>query len=69
MVHLRMCLEKCWEFRLSLNTTKCVFGVTNGMLLGHIVSKEGIAVDPDKVTTILKAPTPTNAKAFSRFLG
>ena len=36
-------------------------------LLGHIVSKDGIAVDPDKVKAILEAPAPTTAKALSRF--
>ena len=39
------------------------------MLLGYIVCREGVAVDPDKVKVILEAPTPTNAKALSRFLG
>ena len=67
--HLRLCLEKCREGRLSLNPAKCAFGVTSGTLLGHIVSQEGIAVDPDKVKAILEAPAPTNAKALSRFLG
>ena len=47
----------------------CVFGVTSRTLLEHIVSKDGIDVDPDKVTTILKAPAPTKAKALSWFLG
>ena len=54
--HLRLCLEKCREYRLSLKPTKCVFGVARGKLLGHVVSKEGIAVDPDKVKAILEAP-------------
>ena len=67
--HLRLCLEWCRQGRLSLNPAKCAFGVTSGTLLGHIVSEEGIAVDPDKVTAILEAPTPINAKALSRFLG
>ena len=65
--HLWMCLEKCRVSRLSLSSAKCVFGVTSGTLLGHIVSKDRIIVDPDKVTTILKALAPTNAKALSRF--
>jgi hypothetical protein len=39
------------------------------MLLGHIVSKEGIAMDPDKVKVISEASAPHNAKALSRFLG
>ena len=64
-----MCLEKCRKYRLSLNPSKCVFGVTSGNLLGYIVSKDGIAVDPDKVREILEAPTPNNAKSMRRFLG
>ena len=67
--HLWLFLQKCREYRLSLNPAKCVFGVTSGNLLGHIVSKDGIAVDPDKVREILEAPAPSNAKALSRFLG
>ena len=67
--HLWMCLEKFRNPRLSLNPTKCVFGVTSGALLGHIVSKEGITVNLDKFKAILQAPTSTNTKALSRFLG
>ena len=52
-----------------MNPAKCAFEVTSGALLGHIVSQEGIAVDPDKVRAILEAPVPTNAKGLSRFLG
>ena len=37
-------------------------------MLGHIVSKDGIAVDLDKVTEILEALAPSNAKALSQFL-
>ena len=53
--HLWMCLEKCWGSRLSLNPAKCVFRVTSGALLKHIVSKDGIVVDPEKVKEILQA--------------
>ena len=66
--HLRLCLERCRHARLSLNPSKCAFHVS-GNLLGHIVSKEGIAMDPAKVQAILQAPAPTTAKALSRFLG
>ena len=61
--HLQMCLEKCREYRLSLNPAKCVFGVTSGTLLGHIT------VDPDKVRPILEAPTLNNAKVLNQLLG
>ena len=66
--HLLLCLDKCQVARLSLNPTKCAFSVTNGVLLGHIVRGEGIAVDPDKVKAILEALAPKTMKALSRFL-
>ena len=67
--YLRLCLEQCHAARLSLNPAKCAFDVTSGTLLGHIVSKEGIAVDPRKIEAIIKSPTPKNAKQLGRFLG
>ena len=62
--HLQLCLEKCQTTRLSLNPAKCAFRVTHEALLGHIVSKEGIVVDPDKVMAILQELALTNAKAL-----
>ena len=49
---------------LSLNPTKCAFGVASGTLLGHIVSRNGITVNPNKVKAIMEALVPTNAKAL-----
>ena len=69
LYHLQLCLERCHVARLSLNPAKCAFGVTSGTLLGHIVSKDGIAVDPGKIEAIIKSPTPKNAKQLGRFLG
>ena len=66
---LRLCLDRCRQARLSLNPTKCGFFVTSGKLLGHIISQEGITMDPDKVQAIMNAPAPPSAKALSRFLG
>ena len=67
--HLWLCMEKCRGYRLSLNPANCVFEVTSNTILGHIVSKDEIAVDPDKVKAILEAPAPTTTKALSQFLG
>ena len=66
--NLGLCLEQCRSTRLSLNPAKWAFGVTIGALLGRIVSREGISVDPRKIKAIIEAPTPKNAKALTRFL-
>ena len=41
----------------------------SGMLLGHIVSQEGIVVDLDKVKVVIEGPPPTNDKSLSCFMG
>ena len=48
-----------------MSPAKCTFRVTSGALLGHIVSQDGIVVDPDKVKAIVDAQAPTNAKGLS----
>ena len=53
----------------SLNPAKCRFGCTQGVLLGHVVSNEGIAMDPDKVSKILDLPFPTTRTKLRFFLG
>jgi hypothetical protein len=40
-----------------------------GKLLGHIISKEGIKIDPNKVKGILKIDTPHSKKEVESFLG
>ena len=44
--HLRQVFIKCQKFVLSLNPKKSHFAMTEGKLLGHIVSTEGIKIDP-----------------------
>jgi len=46
LVHLRQTFDKCIKFGLSLNPKKSHFAMQEGKLLGHIVSKDGIKVDP-----------------------
>ncbi|XXG83187.1 hypothetical protein AAC387_Pa10g0996 [Persea americana] len=45
-----------------MNPLKCFFGVTLGQLLGFIVHKEGIQLDPVKVEVILKMPSSSTIK-------
>ena len=51
-------LARLEKYNLRLNPKKCVFGVTSGKLLGHIVSERGIEVDPDKIKAIQELPVP-----------
>ena len=62
-------LERCQEKNLVLNWEKCHFMVTQGIVLGHIVSKKGIEVDKAKVELISNLPIPQCVKDIQYFLG
>lgn len=67
--HLEKIFIKALEYGISLNPKKCHFAVTEGKLLGHIVSKEEIRIDPERVEPIDKIPIPKNVKAIQSFFG
>ena len=52
-----------------MNPAKSVFGVTEGKLLGHIISKDGIKIDPERIEAIQKILLPHNLKSLQYFLG
>ena len=58
---LRSVLERMQEAGVTLNE-KCVFLVDTIKFLGHIISQEGISVDPAKVEAITNLPRPTNVE-------
>ena len=49
-------LARLEKYNLRLNPKKCIFEVTSGKLLGHIVSETRIEVDPDKIKAIQEMP-------------
>jgi hypothetical protein len=67
--YLRKTFERCRETNLKMHPGKCLFGMVLGVLLGHIVSKEGFHVDMDKVKAILQLVAPRNVKEIRGFLG
>jgi len=50
--HLKQVFERCCKYGISLNPNKSIFGVLEGMLLGNIVSKDGVKVDPKRIEGI-----------------
>ena len=54
---------------MRMNPKTCIFRVTSGKLLGHIVSERGIKVDPEKIKAILDMPTLSTEREIRRFLG
>jgi hypothetical protein len=50
---LQLCFDCCNQYGISLNAVKCQFLVLKGILLSHIVSQDGILIDPAKIEVIL----------------
>jgi hypothetical protein len=67
--HLKRVFLKCRKFGLSLNPKKSLFSMKEGKLLGHIVSVEGIIIDPSRVEAIQTLSLPRSRKEVQAFLG
>jgi hypothetical protein len=51
--HLCIVLQRLRDHQLYVKFSKCEFWLTKVQLLGHVVSSEGIFVDPSKVQEVL----------------
>ena len=60
--HQRRVFIKCRKFGISLNPKKTLFVIEEGKLLGHIISKDGIRIDPTRIEVILTITHPRNIK-------
>ena len=62
-------LEKCRQYHISLNLKKCIFCAPFGILLGHIVCRQGLMVDPAKIAIIVNLLAPKSFKQLRTVLG
>jgi len=69
LIHLRAIFMRCRHYQIRLNPHKCVFCIETGRLLGFVVSKAGIRVDPSKVEAIIKLPPPSSLRQLQSLQG
>jgi hypothetical protein len=70
--HLRLIFEKLREHKLHAKFSKCEFWLDTMAFLGHIMSKDGIQVDPTKVEAIAnwkQSETVTKIRSFLELAG
>ena len=67
--HLRVVLETLRKERLYAKLSKCEFWLNEVSFLGHIVSNEGIRVDPNKIEVVIEWKPPRNVIEIRSFLG
>ena len=66
---LKAVFEKLRAAGLKLKPSKCEFFKQEIKYLGHVVSKEGVSADPDKIKSVTEWPQPTTATEVRSFLG
>ncbi|GJU07031.1 putative mitochondrial protein [Tanacetum coccineum] len=69
VTHLQLVLETMRRHKLYAKLSKCVFGTTHVEYLDHVISKEGVSTEPNKVRVMQDWPTPTTLKQLRGFLG
>jgi hypothetical protein len=67
--HLRKVLQRLRDCQLYAKLSKCEFWISEVLFLGHIINREGLAIDPKKVTTILDWKAPKDVRGIKSFIG
>uniref|UniRef100_A0A2N9GYK5 Reverse transcriptase domain-containing protein n=1 Tax=Fagus sylvatica TaxID=28930 RepID=A0A2N9GYK5_FAGSY len=66
---LKETFETLRQYRMKLNPSKCVFGVSSGKFLGFMVSQRGIEANPDKIKAVLEMTPPRSTKEVQSLTG
>ena len=66
--HLRIVLQTLRERQLYAKLSKCQFWLDRVAFLGHLISVEGISVDPQKIEAIVNWKPPMNVSEVRSFL-
>lgn len=67
--HLRIVLHILRDRKLFAKLSKCDFWLEKVQFLGHVISKDGVAVDPNKVESVMEWQQPTTPTEVRSFLG
>ncbi|KAL0560548.1 hypothetical protein IC582_000953 [Cucumis melo] len=67
--HLHQVLETLRANQLYAKFSKCEFWLKKVTFLGHVVSSEGVSVDPAKIEAVTNWPRPSTVSEIRSFLG
>ena len=67
--HLRLVLGILREKQLYAKLSKCEFWMDEVQFLGHVISAQGIVVDPVKADAVVKWESPKSATKIRSFMG
>lgn len=60
--------KKLRQFKLHARRSKCRFACNEVKYLGHLITPQGLSVDPEKTQAITQLPPPKHVKALMSFL-
>ena len=67
--NLKRFLERCRSLGIRLNEKKAELRKTEISFLGHLVTKNGLKIDPEKLEAVRQMPKPTDVEGIRRFCG
>lgn len=67
--HVRTVLQRLRQRKIFAKMKKCVFMQPSMDYLGHVISGDGVAMDPSKVRSIQDWPAPADSRQLRSFLG
>ena len=67
--HLRIVLQTLRERQLYAKLSKCQFWLDRVAFLGHVISVEGVSVDPHKIEAVVNWKPPKKVSEVRSFLG
>jgi hypothetical protein len=67
--HLRKVLQRLRDCQLYAKLSKCEFWISEVLFLGHIINRDGLAMDPKKVAAILDWKAPKDVHGIKSFIG
>jgi hypothetical protein len=67
--HLRIVLQTLRKHKLYAKFDKCDFYQKEIQYLGHVISIEGIAIDPEKIKSIMEWSVPKDVADIRSFMG
>ncbi|KAL3887802.1 hypothetical protein ACJMK2_000195 [Sinanodonta woodiana] len=67
--HLQEVFDRLRKANLKLKPSKCQFAIKRVKYLGHVISKDGVEVDSDKIKIVSDFPKPKTVRDLRSFLG
>ena len=66
---LKCLLERCKERGVTLNPSKLKLRMKEVTYMGHLLTKDGLKIDPEKVKAVKEMPRPADVEAVQRLDG